>query len=95
MLWPIFDHLWGHESYQAPLPSDMISDLTSSRKTIKLGKTTLYKTNKQFLLNSLTRSTFNSRCFNIRKVIRFWLTLLDTFFSVFDHIRTQDSSIYL
>ena len=35
---PVVDHLWGHESYQAPLFSDRMSDLISFRETMKKGK---------------------------------------------------------
>ena len=38
MPWPIFDHLWRHESYQPPLLSDRISDLISFRETSKREK---------------------------------------------------------
>ena len=30
---PAFDHLWRHESYQSPISSDRLSDLTSFRGT--------------------------------------------------------------
>ena len=38
MPWPVFDQLWRHESYQAPLLSDRIADLMSFRETGKSKK---------------------------------------------------------
>ena len=35
---PIFDYLWRHESYQVPLLSYRMSDITSFRETRRRGK---------------------------------------------------------
>ena len=52
MPWPVLDHLWRHESYQAPLSSDMISDLISFREPRKRGKHCCCCFSKQNSLNS-------------------------------------------
>ena len=49
MPWPGFDNLWRYESYQTPLPSDRISDLTSFRETSKRGKAIFINNNIKYL----------------------------------------------
>ena len=54
MPWPVFDHIWRHESYKSPLPSNRILDLSGKRE--KEGKRFLYKFkhfHKINVLNSL------------------------------------------
>ena len=55
---PVFDHLWGHESYQAPLPSDRVSDILQGNEKMR---EKLTKIPKHMFCCPFIRSNFKSR----------------------------------
>ena len=91
MIWPAVDHLWRHESYQAPLLSDRISDLISSRKTRRRGKDKPIKTYIKHIQTYIKhiKKLYKRIKTYIKRITTYIKLIKNTIFREFDRARSS------